>query len=280
MSALAIIEHLPVHGGPYGATFRSFTVRADPAAIDPFLYLAHFWMTGPTFEPHPHAGFSAVTYLFDDSIGSVLNRDSRGDHSMIRPGDLHWTLAGSGIVHDERPVVEGEICHGLQIFVNLPAAKKLMDPRVLHLDRGEMPERDVDGTRIRVPFGRLAGLESPLPLARAIGADVALADVSIDHGATFRCPLDAHRNAFVYVVAGNVEIGGARLATGTAVRVETGGTLEVAAHGEARIALFAGTPLGEPVKMHGPFAMTSAAEINAAIDRYQSGAMGQLAALE
>lgn len=277
---LPVTGRLPVHGGPYGETFRAFTLRADPSLLDPFLYVAHFWMSGPTFEPHPHAGFSAVTYLFDDSAGSFLNRDSRGDHSLIHPGDVHWTLAGAGVLHDERPTVTGQTCHGLQIFVNLPNARKSMAPRVMHLAAADVPRREDDGVRVSVPFGRLAGLESPLPVAREAGQDAALADVVLADGAVFRCPVEAHRNAFVHVAAGAVEIAGERLATGTAARVATGGVLEIDAHDDARVAIFAGTPLGEPVHMHGPFAMASAAEIHAAIERYQAGAMGRLDPLE
>ncbi|MFB2920991.1 MULTISPECIES: pirin family protein [Aerosakkonema] len=87
-------------------------------SLDPFLNLVDFHMSQPTFKPHPHAGFSAVTYMFEDSEGAFINRDSLGDRSRIAPGDLHWTQAGSGMLHEEVPERAGVDCHGLQMFVN------------------------------------------------------------------------------------------------------------------------------------------------------------------
>jgi len=79
------------------------------------------YMRAPIFPPHPHTGFSAVTYMFEDSAGSFQNRDSLGDRALIHPGDLHWTQAGSGLMYEEVPSLPGTLCHGAQIFVNLAA---------------------------------------------------------------------------------------------------------------------------------------------------------------
>ena len=88
---------LPEHRMSAGFTARS--LRGLPG-LDPFLNVDHFRMSEPTFPPHPHAGFSAVTLMFEDSPGSFTNRDSRGDRSVIGPGALHWTQAGSGMMHE------------------------------------------------------------------------------------------------------------------------------------------------------------------------------------
>ena len=66
--------------------------------------LDHYRMSGPTFAPHPHAGFSAVSYVFEDSKGGLRNRDSLQHDLVIEPGAMVWTQAGSGVVHDEFPV--------------------------------------------------------------------------------------------------------------------------------------------------------------------------------
>ena len=102
-------------------------------SVDPFLQIDHFFMSKPIFSPHPHAGFSAVTYMFEDSEGSFVNRDtmSAQDSVLIKPGDLHWTQAGSGMVHEEKPTEPG-VCHGLQIFVNLTAENKFSKPQAFH----------------------------------------------------------------------------------------------------------------------------------------------------
>jgi len=80
-----------------GSHFRAFSLRdVDPALVDPFLGVDHAWISAPTFPPHPHAGFSAVSYLFLDSETGISNRDSLGNQNLIQPGGLHWTAAGRG----------------------------------------------------------------------------------------------------------------------------------------------------------------------------------------
>src|SRR6266508_3788 len=87
--------------------------------IDPFIGVDHAWMSAPTFPPHPHAGFSAVSYLFLDSETGIANQDSIGNHNLIRPGGLHWTTAGRDVVHEEVSAEAGKTVHSLQLFVNL-----------------------------------------------------------------------------------------------------------------------------------------------------------------
>lgn len=96
--------------------------------VSPFVLVDHYRMRARTFGPHPHAGFSSVTLAFDDCVGEVVSRDSIGHKTPIRAGDLHWTLAGRGVVHSQEPEAEGVSFHGLQIFVNLPECLKLAKP--------------------------------------------------------------------------------------------------------------------------------------------------------
>jgi redox-sensitive bicupin YhaK (pirin superfamily) len=144
--------------------------------IDPFIQLDHFCMRAPIFPPHPHAGFSAVTYLFEDSQGSFQNRDSLGDRALIHPGDLHWTQAGSGLMHEEVPSPPDTLCHGAQIFVNLAAKHKWSKPVALHLDSDQVPEYTIPtGGKVRVVVGAAFGLESPIqPLTPVTLLDVTL----------------------------------------------------------------------------------------------------------
>lgn len=108
--------------------FSSYGLRAGgPIELDPFLNLDDFTMSQPTFPPHPHAGFSAITYMFEDSPGAFVNRDSLGDRSLIEPGAFHWTQAARGMMHEEVPEHPGVRCHGLQMFVNLREVDKLAD---------------------------------------------------------------------------------------------------------------------------------------------------------
>src|SRR5207253_5326412 len=91
--------------------------------LDPFLGIDHFSMRVPRSPPHPHAGFCALTYVFEDSEGALVSRDSLGHTSVVHPRDLCWTTAGRGIVHEEVPE-SGRVVHGLQVFVNLPAGTR------------------------------------------------------------------------------------------------------------------------------------------------------------
>lgn len=91
----------------HGSQFRAYGLRGAAELIDPFLRVDHAKMSGPTFSPHPHAGFCAVSYVFLDSEAGMDNRDSQGTHNLIRPGRLHWAVAGRGIVHEENPAEGG-----------------------------------------------------------------------------------------------------------------------------------------------------------------------------
>lgn len=114
----------------HGSHFRAFTLRGGQSdqSIDPFLAVDHAWIGGPTFPPHPHAGFSAVSYLFLDSETGIDNRDALGNRNLIQPGGLHWTVAGSGVVHEEVPAEPGKTVHMLQVFINLPLDRQTQAP--------------------------------------------------------------------------------------------------------------------------------------------------------
>ena len=113
--------------------------------IDPFIGVDLFHMPQNFFLPHPHGGMSAVTLLLDESPGGVVNRDSLGDHSTIAPGDLHWTQAGSGIVHEETPSHPGQPAIGLQIFVNMARSHKQDPAAVFKVARADMPVHSQPG---------------------------------------------------------------------------------------------------------------------------------------
>src|SRR5438445_8670929 len=141
---------------------RRLTAERFDGLMDPLLLVDHFRMSAETFAAHPHAGFSPLTLLFEDSSGSIRNRDSQGVDLVIAPGDLLWTLAGRGVLHLENPVTEGPVCHGLQIWVNLPAREKGREPLVRHLRARQIPAQVRPGVRVRVVAGEWAGVRSPL----------------------------------------------------------------------------------------------------------------------
>ena len=244
--------------------------------IDPFLQIDRFRMSQPVFPPHPHAGFSAVTYMFEDSKGAFVNRDSLSQDSvLIHPGDLHWTQAGSGTVHEEVPAQVGTVCHGLQIFVNLAAKDKFSEPQAFHLSAADILVYEDAGGRVRVVMGEAFGLKSPLePLTSVTLLDV---DIPADNEILHTVP--SEHNAFVLVVKGEGSFGGQRLSTDQAGSFDSSGeTISIQAGAQGlQYVLFAGRPFNEPIYAQGPFVMNSAAQIQQVHARYMAGKMGVLA---
>src|SRR6185369_4691129 len=136
-----------LHRMNIGSGFRAYSLRGGERAepIDPFLGVDHAWMSAATFPPHPHAGFSAVSYLFLDSETGVNNRDSLGNHNYIQPGGLHWTAAGRGVVHEEVPAEAGKTVHMLQVFINLARERQSAPPFALSLAPQDVPAVQLPG---------------------------------------------------------------------------------------------------------------------------------------
>lgn len=273
--ASARIVALPLH--ERGSHFRAR--RVDPgvlgAGLDPWLAVDRFHIAAPTFPPHPHAGFSALTYVLPESPGTMRNRDSRGAHLMIPPGALHWTAAGSGILHEEIPADPAAPVEGLQIFLNIPAARQLDPPRIAHLAPHEVPVVPLgDGSAARVLIGAYEGRAAPIEST----SPATLLDLTLAPWARFDWPGTLQPASFALVEAGAVAAGPAATAVaGTAIVPGADGALHLSAGPEgARVALFAGAPLGQPVHWLGSLCLASREAAEAALLRYRAGAMGAL----
>lgn len=259
------------------AGFTSFGLRSAPEfSLDPFLNVDDFRMSVPTFPPHPHAGFSAVTYLFEDSAGAFTNRDSLGDASIIAPGGLHWTQAARGMMHEEIPQTTGVESHGLQIFVNLRSDHKAAPPRAFHLEPKDIPEVSAAGARVRVLTGSYQGVSSSLT---ELLTPTLMLDVHLAPRAAVTIPIPPGFQCFVLGIDGEGTLGGERPlpAHAAATFHRDGEVLQLAAGPNGLHLLVAGgPPLDEPVLFGGPFAMTNAAELSAAQARFRRGEMGTL----
>jgi redox-sensitive bicupin YhaK (pirin superfamily) len=278
MNTLGIKERLPVQPMKHGSGFEARGIRGDHRLMDPFLMADHYRMSEPTFGPHPHAGFSAVTYMFDDAATGFNNRDSRGDSSVIRPGDTHWTVAGAGVVHDEVPVENGKVAHGLQIFVNLAAKDKHMPPAAIHIRHENMPlVTQAGGAHVKVAFGAYDDGEKKIAAVAALPSEVSLLDVSASADDSFRYLVPEGSNAFALVIRGSIKVSDESVDEGQAVAFgRSGGALAFTAANDVQVAVFIGKPFDEPVVRHGPFAMTNQDDIDRAIADYQAGRMGSL----
>lgn len=262
----------------HGPGFSAASLRGLGISLDPFLNADVFRMSQPFFPPHPHAGFSAVTWMFPDGDGGFVNRDSLGDRSEIGPGSIHWTLAGKGVVHEEVPAQRGVEAHGIQLFVNLPASKKLTAPLSMHLDAKDVQvDAPGDGVEARVLVGRSGQVVSriePLPA-------VTLLDVRLAPNAEYRFDAAPGETVLALGWDGAGEAGAsARFGRSHAVVFERsqGAARFKAGPGGMRFHLLAGQPLGEPVVFRGPFAMSDERQAREAFARYQAGEMGSLQA--
>ncbi|PVY93025.1 hypothetical protein C8C95_3909 [Acidovorax sp. 99] len=262
-----------------GTQFRAYRLHgADPALLDPFMGIDHAWMSAPTFPPHPHAGFSAVTYLFLDSETGIANRDSQGNRTLIEPGGLHWTAAGRGVVHEENPAVLGSTTHLLQIFVNLPQARQTDAPFALTLRPQDVPVIHRSGARVRVPLGSFGDAKSPLTPP----TDVTLLDVTLEPWASVDIPVPAGQRAFFMPVFGSAEIDGEVFGLDDLSAPVLPTSAEATTHklmartSGAKVAVFIGQPLHQPVVSNGPMAFANQDHLVAAAAAYQRGELGSL----
>lgn len=255
------------------ANVSSGAVGSD---IDPVISIDHFNIRAPTFPPHPHAGFSAVTYLFEDSEGQFINRDGLGHRALVSPGAIIWTVTGRGVMHEEYPAVRGELSHGLQIFVNLPAAAKLQPPRLQVVDGPDVPIRELPGVRVRVAAGNSGDVRAKLESPNG----VSLLDATLQPGATFEEVFPAEFSVLAYVIRGAALVGpgSRRLGPLEAASFEPGpGSILVKAASEgAQVVFLAGRPLREPGASYGPFFMNTQRQLEEAFERYRAGEMGRL----
>ncbi|MGL4574076.1 MAG: pirin family protein, partial [Burkholderiaceae bacterium] len=192
-SVKAVVE-MPWHA--FDANSGAHMLRADPSWLDPFIGIDSFVMPQPFFGPHPHAGMSAVTLMLPEADGGLINRDSLGDHSIIHPGDLHWTQAGRGMMHEEVPSRPGKAARGMQVFVNLATANKQADPAAFHIDHARMPVVQGQGSSVRVVAGEFAGQASPIVQEARWLTRVNMLDITLQPGARLDVPIKAGDNAF------------------------------------------------------------------------------------
>jgi redox-sensitive bicupin YhaK (pirin superfamily) len=242
----------------------------------------------PGFPNHPHRGFETVTYV---RKGLIDHSDSLGAAARFGRGDVQWLTAGKGIVHAEMfPLLEREQPNPLELFqiwLNLPADDKLVDPYFTMFWDGDVPkvhEVDDDGraTDVTVIAGALAGVTAPAPppdsYAARADADVAILHLRLDPGARFTLPAaagpDTARVLYVFegdtVRVADVEVG---RDTGVAVRAEVPVEL-LAGAAEVEVLVLQGRPLGEPVARYGPFVMTTDQEIEQAFADFRETGFG------
>jgi redox-sensitive bicupin YhaK (pirin superfamily) len=282
---------------PNGLEGEGFPVRRAFAGVpmhrlDPFVHMDQ--MGEVEYAPgeprgtswHPHRGFETVTYMID---GIMQHRDSTGGGGVISNGDTQWMTAGGGILHIERPpehlVLSGGLFHGIQLWVNLPAAKKWVAPRYQDIRGGEVALlASEDGAAlVRVIAGELAGHAGP----GVTHTPITLVHATLTPGARLRLPWPPDFNALVYGLSGQGSVGsaGQPLAMGQLAVLGAGDAITVSAAPlqEGRVSGFdvlilGGLPIGEPVAHYGPFVMNTNEELAQALEDFRAGRMGTIPA--
>lgn len=272
---------------------RAFGFHEIPL-LDPFLLLDDFRSENPAdykagFPWHPHRGMETITYVLD---GDVEHGDSMGNKGDISAGDVQWMTAGSGIIHQEMPKGnhKGQML-GFQLWANLPAHAKMIDPYYRGIKRNEIPLiQTTDGASVRIICGMVDGTEGPV---KNIATDPEYLDVTLAAGKSFTHSVKADHNIFAYVIDGEAYFDSARIpfahdavginyfdmklpcacGDGTLVLYEMGGThitVTTDKH-SVRFLLISGKPLNEPIAWYGPIVMNTHAELRTAFKEYQEG---------
>jgi quercetin 2,3-dioxygenase len=242
--------------------------------LDPFLLLDEFGSSAASdyiggFPDHPHRGFETVTYMLE---GRMRHRDNHGNEGLLSPGSVQWMTAGRGIVHSEMPEQQSGRMRGFQLWVNLPAKDKMIEPRYQDIapERIELV-RPAPGIEIRVIAGVFDQTRGPV---QGVATDPLYLDISLSQGSTLSVPVPAGLSAFAYVFEGQARLGpGATQAVhGDLAVLSDGQMLRLAApEAAARLILVAGKPLNEPVVRYGPFVMNTRAQIGQAVEDYNAG---------
>jgi redox-sensitive bicupin YhaK (pirin superfamily) len=267
---------MPYHA--FDAHSGAHMLRAPNAQISPFIGIDSYTMPQPFFGPHPHAGMSAVTLMLPEADGGFINRDSLGDKSLIRPGDLHWTQAGRGMMHEEVPSEPGRAARGLQVFVNLARVHKQAEPVVFRVDHEHMPTVAVPGGQVRVVAGEFAGQRSPIASDERWLTRVNMLDITLHPGASLTLPVPAGDNAFFAMRSGSVVVGERTFTEPVALLWARDGDAVALTAGSAALrgVLFSGTPMDEPVFPGGPFMGNTAEDIADYKRAFARGEMGAL----
>jgi redox-sensitive bicupin YhaK (pirin superfamily) len=261
--------------------------------LDPFLLLDDFRSGNPDhylkgFPWHPHRGIETITYVLQ---GKVEHGDSMGNRGLISSGDVQWMTAGSGIIHQEMPKGdEKRVMGGFQLWANLPASHKMMDPRYRDVKDRQIPEVSLDnGAKVKIISGKVEGKQGPV---QDIVTNPEYLDVTIPAGVTFTHPVKRGRNVFAYVIEGEGYFDPGRdtfghevvgdnyfdfnrscvFANETLIHYGDGDEVSISAEKNGvRFLIASGNPIGEPVAWYGPIVMNTREELRAAFKEYQNG---------
>ncbi len=261
-----------------GVTLKRSIATSSLSDLDPFLLFDHFGSENPDeyitgFPMHPHRGIETVTYMLN---GIIKHKDSSGNEGILHKGDIQWMTAGSGIMHEEMPQIRDGKMEGFQLWVNLPARKKMMQPRYQEFKSENIPVlKREDGTEIKVIAGRIEGTQGVIT---DIEANPTYLDIKLTKNSEFEYGVPKDDAVFAYVFEGRGDFG--KTSDNESIEVEAlklvvfddGDVIKVNASDQGvRFLLVSGKPLNEPISRYGPFVMNTREEIQEALTDLQRG---------
>jgi quercetin 2,3-dioxygenase len=286
-----VFKSQPVLEGA-GVRLRRAMGNKEVPQFDPFLLLDDFRSDHPDdyikgFPWHPHRGIETITYVLK---GTVEHKDSMGNSGVISSGDVQWMTAGSGIIHEEMPQPGiGGAMHGFQLWANLPASHKMMDPRYREIKQSDIPEVTLDnGTRIKLICGSYKDITGPV---KDIVVDPEYLDITVPANSEFIHVTKKGYTVFAYVIEGQGFLCKERkpfsyevdelnyfdikqesyASNRTLVLFDDGDQIFVQTEDRSiRFLLISGKPIGEPVAWYGPVVMNTQKELEIAFQEYRN----------
>ena len=264
-----VIESQQVIEGA-GVRLKRVLGNDKTSTLDPFLLLDHFGSDDPKdyikgFPWHPHRGMETVTYM---RAGEVEHGDSIGNSGVIRSGDVQWMTAGSGILHQEMPRKYNGLMQGFQLWVNLPASKKMTDPKYRGIIKEEIPIVQKNGLKIKVISGKIDETIGPV---RDLSIDIEYFDVKLTSNKIFEHATERTHTVFAYVVSGTIDVHNKTIAHGHCTIFSNGDMVRIGSKDGARFLFVTGEPLKEPVAWRGPMVMNTQEELNKAFAEFNAG---------
>ncbi|PML78551.1 pirin family protein [Enterovibrio norvegicus] len=248
----------------------------NDAKFSPFLLIDELKSENPDdyiggFPPHPHRGIETLTYML---TGHFQHRDHMGNVGELKSGGAQWMSAGKGVIHSEMPIMSEGGLHGFQIWINLPAAKKMNPAQYHDFQSEEINEYGSDTNLLRVISGNLTengnALKGPL---QKTGVEAVVADWRAVEKETRTLNVSERYQVNLFVYRGDVDVEGTTIPQGHFAQLSAGETISLTAQKEAGVLILAGEPINEPVVHYGPFVMNSMAEINQAMRDYENGVL-------
>ena len=254
--------------------------------IDPFVLLHHY---GPyeiserhnpfDLGPHPHRGFEPITFLVQ---GEQLHRDSLGHESVVKAGDVQWTTAGRGIIHAEKPtndfVKKGGVIEGIQLWLNLPAEKKMMPANYQHIANEDFNVVSSNDAKVKVQLiaGSLNDIKGKIMTQTSVNAFM----VHVEPDGEMDIAIPNTHQSMLYLLKGKVSVNDSEileLDQNQLVRFKQDGEgFKIKGHEKSLLLVLSGEPLNEEIATYGPYVMNTQTEIMEAMRDYQMGKMGFL----